>query len=179
MRFVFQHQDKEDQMFSRETETKIAVLEERLTSYEAMLKKIDEAIQLLGQTSQNISKMLAVHEEKLDSTVKNEDIIIKKIKDIEEKNTQEHIKVLEKFMSLENKIEDKINTRQKEIDKKIEDIEEEINDINKTRFMAIGMATITAIVVTVISQLAGGIIKMEEKNMNMNRIDKNIVHPAP
>jgi hypothetical protein len=52
------------------TETKIAVLEERLTSYEVMMKKIDEAIQIMGKTSQSISKMLAVHEEKLDQSTK-------------------------------------------------------------------------------------------------------------
>ena len=43
-------------MFNNNTaaDTKIAVLEERLSAYELMMRKIDEAIQLMGKTSQNI-----------------------------------------------------------------------------------------------------------------------------
>ena len=56
-------------MFNQNTssDTKIAVLEERLSSYEVMMRKIDEAIQIMGKTSQSISKMLAVHEEKIEN----------------------------------------------------------------------------------------------------------------
>ena len=63
-------------MFNKSSnETKIAVLEERLTSYEVMMKKIDEAIQIMGKTSQSISKMLAVHEEKLEHNNKNGELM--------------------------------------------------------------------------------------------------------
>ncbi len=73
-------------MFSKSSnETKIAVLEERLTSYEVMMKKIDEAIQIMGKTSQNISKMLAVHEEKLENSNKNDEAIFDRIRSMESK----------------------------------------------------------------------------------------------
>lgn len=145
-------------MFSKDTtETKIAVLEERLTSYEAMLKKIDQAIQLLGQTSQDISKMLAVHEEKLDNNVKNDHDILEQIKNIELKNTQDHATVLLKFGNLEDKIDQKIKQDKKELEDKIVTIENKIDDLNRTKYIAIGMAIITSLVVTVVSQLAGGI----------------------
>jgi chromosome segregation ATPase len=104
-------------MFSKSSnETKIAVLEERLTSYEVMMKKIDEAIQIMGKTSQNISKMLAVHEEKLENTNKSDEIIIDRIKTIEVKNTEEHSRVIERFESLEEKIENRIETLDKKVD---------------------------------------------------------------
>ena len=106
-------------MFSKSSnETKIAVLEERLTSYEVMMKKIDEAIQIMGQTSQNISKMLAVHEEKLDNTSKSDEIIFNRIKSMEDKNTEEHGRVLERFESLEKKIDNRIEL----VDKKVDDV---------------------------------------------------------
>jgi len=104
-------------MFSKSTnETKIAVLEERLTSYEIMIKKIDEAIQIMGKTSQTISKMLAVHEEKLDNTNKNDDLIIDRIKTMESKNTEEHHRVIERFEFIDSKINDRIEILDKKVD---------------------------------------------------------------
>lgn len=104
-------------MFSKSSnETKIAVLEERLTSYEIMIKKIDEAIQIMGKTSQTISKMLAVHEEKLDNTHKNDELIIDRIKTMESKNTEEHHRVIERFEFIDSKINDRIEIINKKVD---------------------------------------------------------------
>lgn len=104
-------------MFSKSSnETKIAVLEERLTSYEIMIKKIDEAIQIMGKTSQTISKMLAVHEEKLDNTNKNDELIIDRIKTMESKNTEEHHRVIERFEFIDSKINDRIEIINKKVD---------------------------------------------------------------
>lgn len=107
-------------MFNQNTaaDTKIAVLEERLTSYEVMMKKIDEAIQIMGKTSQSISKMLAVHEERLENSSKNDELVIDRIKTIEFKNTEEHNRVIERFILLEDKIE----TRIENVDKKIDEV---------------------------------------------------------
>jgi len=122
-------------MFNRSTETKIAVLEERLTSYEVMMKKIDEAIQIMGTTSQNISKMLAVHEEKLENNSKNDELLIDRIKTIEVKNTEEHSRVIERFESLEKKIDGRIET----VDKKVD-------DVTKFRWLVVGALVIVSFV---------------------------------
>jgi chromosome segregation ATPase len=115
------------------SETKIAVLEERLSSYEVMMKKIDEAIQIMGKTSQNISKMLAVHEEKLENNSKNDELIIDRIKVIEVKNTEEHGRVIERFESLEDKI-----------DKKIGEVDQKVQDITKFRWIVVGALIIVS-----------------------------------
>lgn len=166
-------------MFSKDTtETKIAVLEERLTSYESMLKKIDQAIQLLGQTSQDISKMLAVHETKLDNNVKNEAEILNQIKNIELKNTQDHATVLLKFSNLEDKIDEKLKQDKKELEDKITVIEQKIDELNNTKYMALGMALITSLLVTVLSQLAGGIfvniLNPEDANDDTSKIIRSV-----
>jgi uncharacterized coiled-coil protein SlyX len=115
-------------MFSKSTnETKIAVLEERLTSYEIMIKKIDEAIQIMGKTSQTISKMLAVHEEKLDNTNKNDDLIIDRIKTMEGKNTEEHHRVIERIEFIDSKINDRIEILDKKVD-----------EVTKFRWLVLG-----------------------------------------
>ena len=86
-------------MFNQNTssDTKIAVLEERLSSYELLLKKIDEAIQIMGKTSQNISKMLAVHDEKIEQSVKTDEMISKMIGELKEENREQHNSVTDRI----------------------------------------------------------------------------------
>jgi hypothetical protein len=123
-------------MFNKSSnETKIAVLEERLTSYEVMMKKIDEAIQIMGQTSQSISKMLAVHEEKLDNTNKTDEVIFSRIRVMEDKNTEEHGRVIERFESLEKKI-----------DNRIESVDKKVDDVTKFRWLVVGALVIVSFV---------------------------------
>ena len=123
-------------MFSKSSnETKIAVLEERLTSYEVMMKKIDEAIQIMGQTSQSISKMLAVHEEKLDNTNKTDEVIFSRIRVMEDKNTEEHGRVIERFESLEKKI-----------DNRIESVDKKVDEVTKFRWLVVGALVIVSFV---------------------------------
>jgi chromosome segregation ATPase len=93
------------------TETKIAVLEERLTSYEVMMKKIDEAIQIMGKTSQSISKMLAVHEEKLDQSTKSDSLIVSMIDDMKRENKSDHNEVQGKIKQIEDKLEEFVKFR--------------------------------------------------------------------
>jgi gas vesicle protein len=95
-------------MFNQNTssDTKIAVLEERLSSYEIMMRKIDEAIQIMGKTSQSISKMLAVHEEKIENCSKTDEMISNMIHEMKDENKEQHKKVSEKIQSLESKVED-------------------------------------------------------------------------
>jgi gas vesicle protein len=95
-------------MFNQNTssDTKIAVLEERLSSYELMLKKIDEAIQIMGKTSQNISKMLAVHEEKIEQCGKSDNMIVNMIHELKEENREQHEAVADRMKTLESKVEE-------------------------------------------------------------------------
>ena len=100
-------------MFNSNTsaDTKIAVLEERLSSYEVMMRKIDEAIQIMGKTSQNISKMLAVHEEKIDQCHKADDFIGRLIEELRLENKDQHDAVSERIEKIENKLEEVVKFR--------------------------------------------------------------------
>lgn len=100
-------------MFNQNTsaDTKIAVLEERLSSYEVMMRKIDEAIQIMGKTSQNISKMLAVHEEKIDQCHKADDYIGRLIEELKLENKDQHEAVTERIEKVESKLEEVIKFR--------------------------------------------------------------------
>ncbi len=100
-------------MFNQNTsaDTKIAVLEERLSSYELMLKKIDEAIQIMGRTSQNISKMLAVHEERIEQCGRADDYITRVIDELRLENKDQHEEVSKRIEKVENKIEEFVKYR--------------------------------------------------------------------
>jgi len=100
-------------MFNQNTsaDTKIAVLEERLSAYEVMLKKIDEAIQLMGKTSQNISKMLAVHEERIEQCHKADDYIGRVIEELRIENKEQHDAVSQRIEKIENKLEEFVKYR--------------------------------------------------------------------
>ena len=100
-------------MFNQNTsaDTKIAVLEERLSSYEVMMRKIDEAIQIMGKTSQNISKMLAVHEEKIEQCGKSDDVITKMIDELKDENREQHESVSSRIEKVENKLEEFVKFR--------------------------------------------------------------------
>lgn len=116
------------------TDTRIAVLEERLSSYEVLLNKIDEAIQLMGKTSQNISKMLAVHEERIEQCSKTDDMISNMIGELKKENKEQH----------------------KEVSDRIDKIELEVKEIGKIKWMTVGCGVLLAILTTAIASLASG-----------------------
>lgn len=100
-------------MFNNNTaaDTKIAVLEERLSAYELMMRKIDEAIQLMGKTSQNISKMLAVHEERIEQCNKADDMISRVLDEMRDENREQHESVSHRIEKVETKLEDFVKFR--------------------------------------------------------------------
>jgi hypothetical protein len=100
-------------MFNQNTsaDTKIAVLEERLSSYELLLKKIDEAIQIMGRTSQNISKMLAVHDERIEQCNKADDYIGRLIEELRIENKDSHEAVVQRIEKVESKLEEFVKFR--------------------------------------------------------------------
>lgn len=72
-------------MFGQDSKIKVAVLEERVKIHEEMVERVDAAIQTLSETNQNICKMLAVHDERLDQCTREDISIIEKIGKMEVK----------------------------------------------------------------------------------------------
>ena len=72
-------------MFSNDSKVQIAVLQERFKAHDQIIEKVDTAIQTLSETNQNICRMLAVHDERLDQCNKDDGELCKKVEDIEVK----------------------------------------------------------------------------------------------
>ena len=96
---------------SSDTQTKLALLEERLSVYEQMMRKIESAIEKISETSQTISKMLAIHEEKIDQNTKSDEVIIQMVHEIKKSNTEEHSKVLKRVDDMEKTLGDLMKFR--------------------------------------------------------------------
>lgn len=92
-------------------DTRVAILEEKFSVYEQMMNKMESAIHTISETCQGISKMLAIHEERIEATFKADSYILEKIKDIEARNSEDHNKVITKIEKLEEKIESLIKFR--------------------------------------------------------------------
>lgn len=115
------------------TETKIALLEERINVYEQMMERIDTAIQKIGETSQNISQMLAVHNEKIEQCNRTDNLIVSMIEDIKKSSKEQH---------------DQIS---KELGERIEKVETKVESLSRFRWMAAGVIAISLIFVPVIT----------------------------
>ena len=97
------------------TESKVAVLESKLTMYEElsreMLAKLESAVEKISEGNSRIATILAKHDEKIEQSVKTDELIIKMIEDVKEENKQDHKKVSQKITGLENKIEEFVKFR--------------------------------------------------------------------
>lgn len=89
-----------------EEAVKIAVLEQRLVDFSNIVSKIDDAITKLSDVNANITKMLAVHEERIEQCNRSDDLLIKMIDHLKDENTREHKEVTDRMDEIEKKIED-------------------------------------------------------------------------
>ena len=85
-------------------ETKVAVIEEKLIVHEQMMSRIDTAIEKITEVNSNVSKMLAVHEEKISANEKVDNILFTKIDQLGSKMDSDHNVVLSKIQDLEKKV---------------------------------------------------------------------------
>ena len=89
---------------SQTIETKVAILEEKLHTTEQLMQRIESAIEKMSEVSANVTKMLAVHEQKIEANDKVDDILFSKIDQLSNKMDTDHNAVLDKLQGLEKKV---------------------------------------------------------------------------
>lgn len=134
-------------MFNQNTsvDTKVAVLEQKVNTYEQMMYKIEDAIHAISETNQNISKMLAVHDERLEQVMRSDEVIIKML--AEQKKSLEAEDV---------DLSDRIDETEVKFNEKIKLINEKLDEVSKIKWMTVGSAVVLAVVVTAFSSLVSG-----------------------
>ena len=83
---------------------KVAVLEERLQNFEAIVTKLDSAIEKLAEVNNNVSRMLAVHEERISKQEEIDSVLFDKIDKLRDKMDFDHDSVTKRLSLLERKL---------------------------------------------------------------------------
>ena len=89
---------------SQTIETKVAILEEKLHTTEQLMQRIESAIEKMSEVNANVTKMLAVHEQKIETNDKVDAILFAKIDQLSAKMDTDHNAVLDKLQGLEKKV---------------------------------------------------------------------------
>lgn len=87
-----------------ETDVEVAVLKEKIINVERLFDRIDDAIGKIAEVNNNVSKMLAVHEERLGMHEKADEILSNKIDRLREQMVTDHDSVLQRLSNLEKKV---------------------------------------------------------------------------
>jgi FtsZ-binding cell division protein ZapB len=95
-------------MFSQES--KVAVLESKLNIYEdlsrEMLAKLESAVDKISEGNARIATILAKHDERIEQSLKTDELLIKMIDEVKENNEKEHQEITKRFEGVEHKIEE-------------------------------------------------------------------------
>jgi hypothetical protein len=117
-----------DLFFTKNADVKMAVLEEKLSVYEElsreMLAKLENAVDKISETNQNISKILVRHEERIDQTLQSDAAIIKLLDETKKQNAD----------SL------------KAMDDALKDHDKRITDLAKFRWILVGAVLVVGFV---------------------------------
>ena len=113
---------------------KIAVLEQKLVDFANIVGKLDSAIEKLSEVNTNITKMLAVHEERIEQCNKSDNLLIKMIEDLKHENEKDH----------------------QEVTSRIDNLEVKVEEIAKIKWMTVGTGVMLAVLATAFSTLASG-----------------------
>jgi hypothetical protein len=83
---------------------KVAILEERLGNFEALVTRLDSAIEKIAEVNNNVSRMLAVHEERISRQEEIDSVLFDKIDKLRDKMDSDHDIVTKRLSLLEKKL---------------------------------------------------------------------------
>jgi hypothetical protein len=83
---------------------KVAVLEEKLQNFENVVSKLDSAIEKIAEVNNNVSRMLAVHEERISKQEELDSVLFDKIDKLRDKMDVDHELVTSRISLLEKKL---------------------------------------------------------------------------
>jgi hypothetical protein len=109
---------------------KLAVLESKLGIYEdlskEMLDKLERAVDKISEGNNQIAQVLARHEEKLENSMRADELLLHMMEEMKESNSREHASVI----------------------KRIETVETRVNDLATFRWITVGIATTAAVIIS-------------------------------
>jgi len=83
---------------------KVAVLEQKLEDLKPIVLRIDKAIEKLSEVNTTVSRMLAVHEERISKQEQTDIVLFTKIDKLRDKMDGDHDMVLQRLRQLEKRV---------------------------------------------------------------------------
>tara|TARA_Y100001935_G_scaffold137755_1_gene114014 strand:+ start:91 stop:474 length:384 start_codon:yes stop_codon:yes gene_type:complete len=87
-----------------DNQVKIAVLEQKLEDMKVIVLRIDTAIQKLSEVNTTVSRMLAVHEERISKQEEIDTVLFTKIDKLRDKMDGDHELVLQRIREVEKRV---------------------------------------------------------------------------
>jgi len=91
-------------------QAKVAVLESKLDIYEdlsrEMLAKLESAVDKISEGNSRIATILAKHDQQIEQNAKSDELLIKMIDEIKERDEKEHEIMFSKFEKIEIKLQE-------------------------------------------------------------------------
>lgn len=87
-----------------EEEVKVALLEQKLEDLKQIIVKIDDAIEKISEVNSNVTKMLAVHEERISKQEETESILFAKIDKLRDKVDRDYDSIVSRVQIIEKRV---------------------------------------------------------------------------
>ena len=85
-------------------QVKLAILQQRVDDIKPLLDKLDQTIEKLSEVNTTVSRMLAVHEERLSKSEEIDSVLFAKIDELRDKMDSDHNSLLSRLQNLEKKV---------------------------------------------------------------------------
>jgi len=85
-------------------EVRVAVLEQKIEDVKVIIIRIDDVIEKLSEVNSNVSKILAVHEEKISKQEQTDNILFAKIDKLRDKVDIDYDRVVSRVQVIEKRV---------------------------------------------------------------------------
>ena len=83
---------------------KVAVLEQKLEDLKDIIVKIDDAIEKLSEVNSNVTKMLAVHEQRITKQEETDSVLFAKIDKLRDKVDRDYDALITRVQTIEKRV---------------------------------------------------------------------------
>jgi len=85
-------------------EIKVAILEQKLEDLKDIIVKIDNAIEKLSEVNSNVTKMLAVHEERISKQEETDSVLFAQIDKLRDKTNRDYDSIVSRVQTIEKRV---------------------------------------------------------------------------
>ena len=85
-------------------EIKVAILEQKLEDLKDIIVKIDDAIEKLSEVNSNVTKMLAVHEQRISKQEETDNILFTQIDKLRDKVDRDYDSIVSRVQIIERRV---------------------------------------------------------------------------